>query len=283
MTMNDMKTYENGGCKVVIKEDGSKTRFEDGPPILPESIDIKITDHCDAGCKFCHEMSTKKGKHGDKEFIYKIIEQMIPGTEAAIGGGDPLSHPYINDIINKCNMCGVIPNLTVNQSHLSKIPSDLNIKGLGISIINSENIAHDLNKLNSRYKHIVFHLINKIHSNTDILNICKCVNSPKILILGFKDFGFGKTYICKNEPFKFDDFSDHDDINIAFDNLGVSQIYPLLPKLMPEKYMGNDGQYTMYIDAVKQEYAVSSTSPRFKYDGDLSYAFHKVRMVSTSE
>ena len=33
----------------------------------------------------------------------------------------------------------------------------------------------------------------------------------------------------------------------------------LTPEQWSEFYMGNDGQFTMYIDAVKQEYAMSST------------------------
>ena len=34
----------------------------------------------------------------------------------------------------------------------------------------------------------------------------------------------------------------------------------LTPKQWDEFYMGDDGKFTMYVDAVKQEYARSSTS-----------------------
>ncbi len=58
-----LSKYNNGNTVVTIFEDGTKIReFEDGvKPFsnFPESIDIKLTNKCDLGCKFCLDGKTK--------------------------------------------------------------------------------------------------------------------------------------------------------------------------------------------------------------------------------
>mgnify|MGYP001501450975 CR=1 FL=1 len=53
--------YTNGNCKVVIYDNGTKTREFEGTPYVdhPETIDVKITDYCDLGCSFCFLPSSK--------------------------------------------------------------------------------------------------------------------------------------------------------------------------------------------------------------------------------
>ena len=61
---------------------------------------------------------------------------------------------------------------------------------------------------------------------------------------------------------------------ISFDNLAIKQLN--VRSLMDDDawerfYMGDDGQFTMYIDTVNEEFAVSSTTKkRFKYTDDMS-------------
>ena len=50
---------------------------------------------------------------------------------------------------------------------------------------------------------------------------------------------------------------------ISFDNLAIEQLNP--KRLMSEEqykefYMGDDGSHTCYVDLVKKEFAISSTS-----------------------
>lgn len=50
--------YKNGNFNVVLFNDGTKIRETDADEFIPdfaESMDIKICDRCDIGCKFCHE------------------------------------------------------------------------------------------------------------------------------------------------------------------------------------------------------------------------------------
>ena len=62
-----LKSYMNGNTLVTIYEDGTKVREYDGTPVPvhPESMDVKITNACDAGCRYCHEKSVPSGKHAD--------------------------------------------------------------------------------------------------------------------------------------------------------------------------------------------------------------------------
>jgi len=93
--------YLNGGYSVTIEADGTKTRKTidpSVPPVHPEHMDLKITDWCDAGCCWCHEGSTRRGKHGSIDATLDLLSDLPAGVEIAIGGGDPLSHPRFPDL-----------------------------------------------------------------------------------------------------------------------------------------------------------------------------------------
>jgi hypothetical protein len=56
-TVTQLASYRNGGFEVSVLSDGTKIRETlDAalPPVLPEQMDLKITDWCDAGCAWCH-------------------------------------------------------------------------------------------------------------------------------------------------------------------------------------------------------------------------------------
>lgn len=273
-TFSPLHTYTNGNYIVKIFPDGSKVRFtieNEFKAVFPESIDIKITNYCDNNCAMCHEQSSKKGKHAN--FNHKFLETLKPGTELAIGGGNPLSHPYLMDFLQKMKNKGVICNLTVNQNHfiknqefLQKLISEKYIYGLGISIIN-ENAINEILPFCNNNKNCVLHLIAGV-IDKELLE--KLYNKNlKILILGYKDFGRGKTYYSDIVREKIE-FLKNNIINISknftlvsFDNLSIKQLN--IEKQIPNNifnkyYMGDDGEFTMYIDLVKQEFAISSTS-----------------------
>ena len=296
-----IRTYKNGDVGVIIKGDGTKIRVAEGPPELPESIDLKITDYCDAGCSYCHESSTTRGKHADTDFIIEIIDQMIPGTELAIGGGNPLSHPDLNEILRYAAANDIIPNLTINEKHLDEAIEKKVYYwegGIGISISTNPNIDK-IKKLTRQKDHIVFHLIHMVHNKALCYLLAKKFELPKILILGYKNFGFGVKHgkdidlnsyhanqLSCGSAFK-NEFLRRA-TNISFDNLALEQLKVKEYATDPEygfmsldewnkRYMGDDGSYTMYIDAVKEQYAVSSTSPRKAWGDGLREAFEDIR------
>jgi hypothetical protein len=281
---NILYSYQNGNTTVTILQDGTKIREYENTPIIehPESMDIKITNYCDLGCKYCHENSTIEGKHADLEKLKEILKVLPAGVELAIGGGNPLSHPELKSFLSWCKTKGFIPNLTVNQQHLSEYPDlilDLIFEGLvyGIGVsITSKNL-YSVKSLCKITPHVVFHVIagvNKIELLDELIQIPKC----KVLILGYKTFGRGVNYHSESVENNIKDwyrklYNYVRKCTLSFDNLAIEQLN--VRRLFTDEgwdkfYMGNDFTFTMYIDAVKQEFAPTSRSGDRKSFNEIS-------------
>lgn len=260
--------YKNGDYLCTLYTDGTlirETNVENPRVEFPCSIDVKITNFCDMGCLYCHESSILGGKHGDLDALLEVLD-LPAGVELAIGGGNPLSHPNLVDFLIKVKKRGWIANLTVNQGHLKcyfslikdLIEKDL-IKGLGISII-SKNYKY-IHKLQELTPHLVYHVILGIVDEEVFQNL-----KGKFLILGYKQFGFGVDFftdeINKNiKTFPIRKYLGK--IHLSFDNLAIEQLNlkkHLTVEAWDQFYMGDDFQFTMYIDAVEKKFAPTSRS-----------------------
>ena len=272
--MDIISKYQNGNTTVIIYEDGTKIReFDNTPEIyFPESLDVKITNYCDLGCKYCHENSTIKGEHADLEKLKAVLISLPAGVELAIGGGNPLDHPSLIEFLIWCQERGLICNITVNQRHLKKHLATLEtlieeklIYGLGISIVN--NHYREIEYLKTLTNNIVYHLIAGVN-NVSELDSLNSIGNCKVLILGYKNFGRGVDYYSKEVdknielwqkqlPLYLGKFS------ISFDNLALEQLNVqsmISRNIWDSFYMGDDFSFTMYVDAVKQEYGPTSKS-----------------------
>lgn len=275
MIVNDiLAQYQNGNTNVKIYEDGTKIREYEGIPktFFPESLDVKITDYCDLGCRFCHESSTVKGQHADLEKLKAVLVSLPAGVELAIGGGNPLDHPHLLDFLLWCKNRGLICNMTINQRHIKRyynfikdlIEDDL-IKGVGISI-NGDKFDRIL-ELKKITNNIVYHVIAGVH-DISILDKLIELGNCKVLILGYKTFGRGTNYYSQEVEDSITQWKDNlykylGKCLISFDNLALEQlnVINLIPKAIWDRhYMGDDFTFTMYADAVKQEYAPTSRS-----------------------
>ena len=274
-----LHTYKNGNYYVKIYSDGSKIRFteeDDFDASFPESIDIKITNYCDNNCPMCHERSSIDGRHAS--FDVNFFNTLSKGTELAIGGGNPLSHPNLEEFLIKMKRQGVICNITVNQHHLIKdkklvqyLINNKLVYGVGISIIDDSNIDEIITfaKLNSN---CVIHVIAGIISKEILEKLYD--KNLKILFLGYKEFGRGVSYYNNEIVNKINyikenikEISSHFYV-ISFDNLAIAQL-DMKNQLSNEEYerhyMGDDGKFTMYIDLVNQKFAKNSIS-NVRYD-----------------
>jgi len=254
----------NGNYLVTILSDGTKIRKTNQKafiPSFPESIDLKITDKCKRNCPWCHEASSVTGKHASPKFIYSYLKDLPPGVELAIGGGDVFEHPKFNEIITSLNNMGFICNTTVSLESFERYEVPLEVHGIGIS--------HD-KKVETNNPNVVNHVIAGFITFTSIIDLLKA--GEKVLILGYKIFGRGKEYY--NDTIRKNIRELNTNLNLvletnsgtlSFDNLAITQLN-LQKHLTNEEwdkfYMGDDGQYTMYVDAVNQKYGKSSTSNR---------------------
>ena len=270
--------YQNGNYTVTILDNGTKIRHNDLDcfvPEYPESMDIKITNQCDMGCAMCHENSTRDGKHGDILNL-PFFDTLLPYTEIAIGGGNPLSHPNFIPFLEQLKERNLISNVTVNQIHfmnnldfIKELVDKKLIYGLGVSLI---SVTDEFIDAISQFPNAVIHVINGIVPPFQLELLAN--KNIKILILGYKEFRRGKTMYDNQSnvieelksalydklPTIIDD--EWFDV-VSFDNLAIKQLNP--KRMMDDDewnqfYMGDDGQFTMYIDLVNQEFAKSSTS-----------------------
>jgi len=309
LTINDeLTTHENGNYTITIYKNGTKVRsskngtsIKDLTPKFPESIDLKITNYCDLGCKYCHEGSNQNGKYANLKKTLQVLKQLPAGTELAIGGGNPMSHPDLVSFLHACKMLEFIPSITMNMRHLhptlrfrdqlNYLINDKLIYGVGISI-DSTPFPIGLDDISN----VVAHMIVGINDINLIMDVSKYYK--KILLLGYKNIGRGRDYIDVHNPNIYDDIetiskkfwkvlsrSDSSKLpTISFDNLAIEQLdvkkYFLIENKDWEKfYMGNDGQFTMYYDAVEGQFSISSTST-LNWDDDkysIELAFNHIR------
>lgn len=278
--------YQNGNYDVSIFSDGTKIRYTDDDDFVPdfaECYDVKITDKCLQGCKWCYEGCKKTGKHADLlgNANQNFLNSLHPYTEVAINGND-LDHPQLEGFLNLLKLKRVIVNITVNQNQFLKnfdklkfFQENLLVRGIGVSFLEaSDELVEKIGQLNS----VVLHTINGILSKEDIDWLKN--KGLKILILGYKNLKRGSKYLEENQdrvranqmylktalPSLTNSFS-----VISFDNLSLEQLdvkRMLSDEEWNEMYMGDDGMFTFYVDLVKGEYAKSSLDKkRYKMDG----------------
>ena len=282
--MKILGSYKNNDYTCTMFSDGTKIRWNDKDsfnPIKPESIDLKITNMCNMECGMCHENSTPDGKHGDILNL-PFIETMFPYSEIAIGGGNPLTHPDLIEFLEGLKERKIIASMTVNQVHfmhnidlLKELTDKKLIYGLGISYIGGRH-KNCIDAI-KQFPNAVVHVINGIVHMDGLEALAN--NDLKILVLGYKEFRRGKTLYdeCGSQinylKAQFYDMlpkivNDGWFKCISFDNLAIKQLEP--KRLMSDKdykefYMGDDGSFTMYVDAVNRQFAKSSVSTE-RYD-----------------
>lgn len=303
--MSNMVKYRNGNVTVMLDLDnGTKIRYcaeDEMKPEYPESMDIKITNCCNgvngSVCAWCHERSYPEGKHGDI-MNTKFIDTLHPYTELALGGGNVLLHPDFVPFLEKCKSLQLIPSVTVHQKHfmdnvdfLKKLYDKKLIYGLGVSLwnVNDIDIGYKLIDALDMFPNAVIHVINGIVT-VDELHMLSHMGL-KILMLGYKQFGRGigfydnysheveyhKKQLYDELPYMIDD--NWFDV-ISFDNLAIEQLD--VKRLLDDEtwnmfYCGDDGEHTMYVDLVKNEFAKSSTSiKRYNLMDDIKPMFDVV-------
>ena len=147
--------------------------------------------------------------------------------------------------------------------------------------------------IRDRFPNAVIHVINGVVSVSELVSLAN--NNLKILILGYKEFRRGKDlYNIIGDDIEHDKSELYEALPtivsngwfdcVSFDNLAIKQLDP--KRFMSEDkwksfYMGDDGSFTMYIDAVERKFAKSSVSTeRWEITDDIKKMFDKVRSVA---
>ena len=285
-----LHTYKNGNYTVFLYTDGTKEKVTEDDFFkadFPDSMDLKITNFCDANCPMCHENSSTNGKHANLN--HPFLNTLMPGTELAIGGGNPLSHPDLIPFLKAMKERQIVCNITVNERHLiadngliDQLISQKLVWGVGVSITTAnDKTVEFLHSYNNAVAHIICGIVTP--------DIIKKLKDCKVLLLGYKKKGRGKQFYSDKVEFNvkglrrtlprlFNHFE-----SISFDNLAITQTQ--IDKLVPKEefelhFMGRDGEASMYVNLVDEKYALSSLSEQtFDLTQDVFSAFKHVNSL----
>ena len=234
-----------------------------------------------------------------------FFQTLRAGTEVAIGGGAVTYHPHLEIFLTLLKNRGIIANMTINEKEINNNQTRLQyymqnnlIHGLGISFVN--DIADNHKSLNEFIDdcerkgisgNIVIHIIAGVASEETIELLRD--RGLKVLILGYKDFrrgiDFHKTGNIVDDNFLYLKKNLSTLINsgafetVSFDNLAIKQLEVqniLRSDIFKKMYMGDDGQFTMYMDLPNNQYAYSSIAPeerRYQIENDIVIMFDNVR------
>jgi 4Fe-4S single cluster domain len=250
---------------------------------IPELVDIKITDYCDFGCKFCYQGSTTQGAHApySNPITRSNIDQVINKlgvVEVAIGGGEPLTHPSFWTMVER--MYAVTVNVTTRR--LDLIPAwKLPLLGsVGYSTESPKILQKVLAQIglpgsyydkNPWREKLVVHCVLGAMPVADLIAICKIAHEAGIpvLLLAYKNDNRGADF----SPHPHEDWIEQ--IRDAFPSkyggwsgpsLGVdtpvverwgSKIEELL-QVSPKLMCAGEGTFSMYIDFTKNSFAKAS-------------------------
>ena len=285
--------YKNGNYTVKIHDNGTKVRETEENEFVPafsECCDVKLTDKCDGGCAFCYEGCTVNGKHGNLNA--EFLNHLHPYTELAINGND-LTHPDLLLFLNRMKEQKVIVNMTVNQKHfereyefIKKLSKQGLIHGVGISL---HKVTEEFINLAKSIPNTVIHVINGIITPDEIKQLSG--KDLKMLILGYKRLRRGEEYYSKQENKILANqqwMKEHlgEIINsfkvVSFDNLSIEQLEVkrlLTDEEWEEFFMGEDSEFTFYIDLVEKKFGKNSlVTERFDLMDNIDDMFNKVRL-----
>ena len=267
-----------GWWSLFNRETGAKIRmtFDTGMEFTPthssapELVDVKITDFCKRECPFCYQGSNRNGKHADMVVIHFIAHHLseLGCFEAAIGGGEPMSHPQIIEILQLFRTYGIVPNITTadtkwleNRDFASKVFGLCG--GIAFSVENCDIFAQ-LASLPKTSVQVVEGVM-----STDklswILHEAWRYRVP-VTILGFKSVGRGagyKTVDCDVVK-AIDGLFKNQRPRISVDTVIADKYYERLVGMgvNPILLEREDGSFSMYIDAVAEKAGRSSYSSK---------------------
>ncbi len=144
--------------------------------IIPIHIQLSPTNVCNLDCGYCSCKDRDKGKELSLEQIFWVLDVCDEaGTEAMTitGGGEPLMHPGINDIIDYAEKNEIEVGLVTNGLLLDKLKEHKNLTWCRISngddrIPDYEKIKYGL-KINPQKDFAFSHVVTQ-RPNYDVMN-----------------------------------------------------------------------------------------------------------------
>lgn len=313
----EVRLYQSG-TKIRLLDN----KYKDFEPEFAECIDITITERCENECPFCYLGCDMSKQHPDlnTDGINTFIQSLHSGTEVAINLNDVLQ-PGLKDFLTKLLRRGVVTNATISMAeyirHREEVKALIDeklIHGLGISlttistnditmfeisrdgkphnIFDIGDLTYDIRK---NIPHAVFHIVAGLFDKREINIIIEDVIGiffVRILLLGYKETGRGKDFISEEVRQRIDAMKEKlpeilkQASVVSFDNLALEQLD--VKRLFSDKewhkmYMGDEGQFTYYVNLSDMTYGINSMSSddkrlKMEYEGyDSIKMFKRIR------
>lgn len=252
--------------------------------------------------------STPKGKHADTNDIYRIVSKFKNKTEFALGGGNVLLHPDFDNIVKHIANDNHIVNITIRYDDVATINTNNNIKiaiekfvsGIGISVQKASDVdvARDfIIEMLKIGKHVSLHIIPEmigVDESVSILDKMSEINENygkdwrdnknkqnwefnycKVLLLGLKQTGRAKNIehtllsedalvlLVQKSCYKYC-------VDTAFINTYDNWFKTNYEDSGEFFLTRHEGEYSMFIDAVKCQAFTSS----YKDDGAIDIRYN---------
>lgn len=249
--------------------------------LTPELVDVKITDYCPHGCRFCYQMSTLHGLHAKHDDVIKSLTYEFERArvfEVALGGGETTAHPQFSDILHGFSLRGVTPNFTSYDMSWS-MHDDLReaviecAGGFAVSRIDDHKTLCRLKEWNDKHYSDgpcgTLNIPLGCYSEYEVRNaimFCR-ENYVEFTLLGFKSTGRGHTF----ETFEYcrimDVLKDSEIDRFGADTRFVEQFHDALVEsgVSEKLIVGREGSHSCYIDAVRGLVGPSSFCDESEY------------------
>lgn len=100
-----------------------KVQTEDSASLsAPTLADLQLTNQCFMGCPHCYSSSNPQEEHAKLETLKPVLADLANSgvLQIAIGGGDPMLHPQICEVLEHIHSLGMVPNLTLTGQSLTE-------------------------------------------------------------------------------------------------------------------------------------------------------------------
>lgn len=118
----------------------------------PETIHFSVTGRCDQACAGCFYSARPGSAVTPSDAPFALFERVVQQAaqarvfQVALGGGEPLLHPRLLDMVRLARRSGVVPNLTTNGNHLTvEMAVALKEAGLGQAQISLNGASEEAN------------------------------------------------------------------------------------------------------------------------------------------
>ncbi len=111
----------------------------------PTLVDLQLTRRCRQGCPHCYAASTPEGEHMPFAELCRVLDELAQAgvCQLALGGGEPLLHPRIVEILERIRALGMIPNLTTTGDGLDERVLEACARCCGAVALSLEGVGDD--------------------------------------------------------------------------------------------------------------------------------------------